>query len=296
VNVGLEVIGDRLAKMRRGVRQDAAGAGERIGQAFPHVADNELQSGQAIEEAGDDEAEGMKAGLSVPAPARDGEKKAEFTGKAGIIGHADRLGRRRGVEVDGNSKMSGGLKDREEARIVKKKAIGGAIEESAVKSKACDTALQLSRCRGGRLQGKRGKSAKTGGMGRTASASSSLTSWASELAVSASSASKPIAASESTWRSMPDLSMSAIRPAPRSRSLGCSSASCGRVLSPLVRVACRKDSVTKCSSSVMVRIVDTTMPERREFPEYGMRLIELDTDLIQSASPHEEWSGAGKVR
>jgi hypothetical protein len=38
------------------------------------------------------------------------------------------------------------------------------------------------------------------------------------------------------------------------------------------------------------------MPERREFPEYGMRLIELDTDLIQSASPHEEWSGAGKVR
>jgi hypothetical protein len=28
------------------------------------------------------------------------------------------------VEVDGNTKMSGGLKDREEARIVKKKAIG----------------------------------------------------------------------------------------------------------------------------------------------------------------------------
>ena len=165
VKIGLEVIGDRLAKVRRGVRQDAAGAGERVGQAFPHVADNELQSGQAIEEAGDDEAEGMKAGLSVPAPARDGEKKAEFPGKAGIIGHADRPGRRRGMEIDRNSKMSGGLKDREEARIVKKKTIGGAIEESAVKSKACDTALQLSRRRGGRLQGQRGKSAKTGGMG-----------------------------------------------------------------------------------------------------------------------------------
>src|ERR1017187_10222038 len=44
VNIGLEVIGDRPAKMRRGVREHAAGAGERIGQAFPHVADNELRS------------------------------------------------------------------------------------------------------------------------------------------------------------------------------------------------------------------------------------------------------------
>lgn len=45
MNIGLEVIGDRLAKMRRRVREDAAGAGERIGHAFSHVADNELQSG-----------------------------------------------------------------------------------------------------------------------------------------------------------------------------------------------------------------------------------------------------------
>ena len=129
------------------------------------MADDELQRRQAVEEARNDEAEVMKARLSVPAPARDGEKEAEFTGKAGIIGLADRLGRRRRVEVDGNTKMSGGLKDREEARIVKKKAIGGAIKESTVKSKACDTALQLSRCRGGCLQGKRRKPAKTRGMG-----------------------------------------------------------------------------------------------------------------------------------
>jgi len=165
VNVGLEIIGDRLAKMWRGVSEDAAGAGERIGQAFPHVADNELQSGQAIKEAGDDEAQGMKAGLSVPAPARDGEKKAEFTGKAGKISLADRLGRRRGVEVEGNTKMSRSLKDREEARIVKKQAAGGAIEESAVEAEAGDAALQLRRCRGGSLQGKHSKSPKTGGMG-----------------------------------------------------------------------------------------------------------------------------------
>lgn len=54
------------------------------------MADDELQCGQTIEETRDDEAEGMKAGLSMPAS--DGEKEAEFTGKAGIIGLADRLG------------------------------------------------------------------------------------------------------------------------------------------------------------------------------------------------------------
>jgi hypothetical protein len=129
------------------------------------MADDELQRRQAVEEARNDEAEVMKARLSVPAPARDGEKEAEFTGKAGIIGLADRLGRRRRVEVDGNTKMSGGLKDREEARIVKKKAIGGAIEESAVEAEAGDTALQLRRCRGGSLQSKRCKPAETFGMG-----------------------------------------------------------------------------------------------------------------------------------
>src|ERR1035437_10241396 len=156
---------NRLPKVRRCVRENAAGAGERIGQTFSDMANDELQRGQAIEETGDDEAEGMKAGLSVPAPARDGEKEAEFTGKAGIISLADRLGRRRGVEVNGNIKMSRSLKDREEARIVKKQTTGRAVEESTVEAEAGDAALQLRRCRGGSLQGKRCKPAETGGMG-----------------------------------------------------------------------------------------------------------------------------------
>ena len=160
MNVGLEVIGDRLPKVRRGVREDAAAAGERIGQTFSDMTNDELQRRQAVEEARNDEAQGMKSGLSVPAPARDGEKEAEFTGKAGIISVADRLGRRRGVEVDGNTKMSRSLKDREEARIVKKQTTGCAIEESAVEAEAGDAALQLRRCRGGSLQSKRGKPAE----------------------------------------------------------------------------------------------------------------------------------------
>jgi hypothetical protein len=61
--------------------------------------------------------------------------------------------------------MSGGLKDREEARIVKKKAIGGAIEAGTVKAEAGDAALQLRSCRCGSLHGKRRKPAESGQMG-----------------------------------------------------------------------------------------------------------------------------------
>jgi len=138
---------------------------QRIGQTFPHMADDELQRRQAIEETRNDEAQGMKPGLSVPAPARDGEKEAEFTGKAGIISLADRLGRRRGVEVDGNTKMSRNIKDREETRIVKKQTTGRAIEESTVEAEAGDAALQFRRCRGGSLQSKRCKPAEMFGVG-----------------------------------------------------------------------------------------------------------------------------------
>jgi hypothetical protein len=238
----LEVIGDRLAKMRRGVREDAAGAGERIGQTFPHMADDELQRGQAIEETGDDEAEGMKAGLSVPAPARDGEKEAEFTGKARKIGLADRLGRRRGVEVDGNTEMSRSLKDREEARIVKKQAAGGAIEESAVKAEACDAALQLRRRRHGILQGKRCKSAKTRGMGAHSLGEFIIDVASQRTGRIGIERIEPHCGEREHLKIDPDLSMSAIRPAPTSRSLDCSSASCGGVLSLFLGVARRKDS------------------------------------------------------
>jgi len=48
--------------------------------------------GRPIEEAGDNEVQGMKASLGVPTPARDGEKETELAGKAGIIGFAYPLG------------------------------------------------------------------------------------------------------------------------------------------------------------------------------------------------------------
>src|ERR1035438_562243 len=40
VNVGMEVIGNGLPELRRGARENAAGAGKRVGQTFSHVADD----------------------------------------------------------------------------------------------------------------------------------------------------------------------------------------------------------------------------------------------------------------
>ena len=81
--------------------------------------------------------------------------------KAGIIGFAYRLGRRRGVEIDGNSQMGGSFKDREEVRIVEKQASSRTVKKSAVKAEAGDAALQFNRCRDGVLQRKRCKAAET---------------------------------------------------------------------------------------------------------------------------------------
>ena len=81
VNVGLEVVGDGLVKIRRGMREDAAGAGQRIGQTLPHVAEDELQRGQAIKEAGNDEAQGMKAGLGVPTQPAMERRKPSWPGR-----------------------------------------------------------------------------------------------------------------------------------------------------------------------------------------------------------------------
>ena len=96
VNVGFEVLGHRLAKLRRCVGENAARAGQRIGQTFSNMADDELQRGQPVKEAADDQAQRVKTGFSVPAPAGDGKQEAEIAGEARVIGLADRLRRRCG--------------------------------------------------------------------------------------------------------------------------------------------------------------------------------------------------------
>ena len=60
-------------KMFGGGREDAVGPRECVGNAFAHVADDDLEVGQAIEDAGENEAQGMEAVFCVPAPAGDGE-------------------------------------------------------------------------------------------------------------------------------------------------------------------------------------------------------------------------------
>ena len=111
MDVGVKVGGNGLTQAWCGLGQNAAGTSERVGQAFAHVSDDQLQRGQAIEQAGNDKAQSVEARFGVPTPARDGEQVAELAGKAGEVGLADRLGRWCRVKVYGNLKLSGSLKD-----------------------------------------------------------------------------------------------------------------------------------------------------------------------------------------
>jgi hypothetical protein len=189
------------------------------------------------------------------------------------------------VEIDGNTKMSSGLKDREEARIVKKQAAGGAIEESAVEAEAGDAALQLRRCRGGSLQGKRSKSPKKGGMG-----AHRLGHFVIDVAGQRTCRIRieRIEAHRGERQHLeidPGLVHVGDPAGTDVEEFGLEFRKL-RGSFPVMRSGCsEEDSVTKCSSSVMVLMEDWTMPVRREFPDCGMRMAELDTDLIQSPSP-----------
>ena len=69
VDVVVEVVGDATLEVLRGGSEDGLRANEREGEVFAHVADDDLEGREAVEEAGDDEAKDVEAGFNVPAPA-----------------------------------------------------------------------------------------------------------------------------------------------------------------------------------------------------------------------------------
>jgi hypothetical protein len=77
VEVLVEDFRDGAAEFLTAAGEDSVGAGERVGEVFAHVADDDLQAREAFEEVGGDEAECVHAGLDVPAPACGREHKAE---------------------------------------------------------------------------------------------------------------------------------------------------------------------------------------------------------------------------
>ena len=80
VDVRMEGFGVTAAELVAAAGEDGVSAGEGVGQVFAHVADDELEAGEAIEEAGGDEAENVHASFDMPAPASGGEHKAEVFG------------------------------------------------------------------------------------------------------------------------------------------------------------------------------------------------------------------------
>jgi hypothetical protein len=136
------------------------------------------------------------------------------------------------VEVDGDVEGDGGFEDGGEARVVEEEAFGGAVEQGSGEVVGLDAALEFFRGGFRIFEGKTGKGGEAGGIGTDGGGGFVVDVAGEGVAVWASSASMPMAARETTWRSIPASSMAARRPWPRSSSLGWSAASHGGVWSP----------------------------------------------------------------
>jgi hypothetical protein len=136
------------------------------------------------------------------------------------------------VEVYRDIESNSRFEDGSELRVVQEFPRRRAIEKDSAETNFLIERSSSLAADSGSFKARQAKPARREGFARIAVASSSFTSLASGVAVDASSASKPMGASESTWRSMPASSMAAMRPAPRSRSFGWSASSQAGVALP----------------------------------------------------------------
>src|SRR5260370_39437284 len=100
----------------------------------------------------------MQACFHRPPPAAGSEGKAEMAWEAAEVSIHDGLGRRRGMEIDGDVKSLGCLKERSEFRIVQKLSVNGAVHHDAFEPQPADAALEFGGSFLRLLQGKCGES------------------------------------------------------------------------------------------------------------------------------------------
>jgi len=103
----------------------------------------------------------VQAGLRMPSPARDGEQESQLTGQPGEICLTHGIRRRCGMQINRHIQVGRCFKERQEASIVKEKAFGRAVDQSARKTEPGDAAIEFS---GGGiciLQGNHGKAGET---------------------------------------------------------------------------------------------------------------------------------------
>jgi len=138
-----EGFGDRAGSRFAGGGKNAVGACECVGDAFAHVTDDDLQCGQAVEDAGDDEAQRVEAGFGVPSPTGDREWHGDCGVEAGEVDGHDGGRWRRGVNVDGDLECGGGFEDGEEFWCVQELAVGEAVEIDALETELGDAAVDF---------------------------------------------------------------------------------------------------------------------------------------------------------
>src|SRR5690349_16266326 len=85
----------------------------------------------------------MHPGFHVPAPGRGGKKETGLAGQPAEVSVLHSFGRERRMQVNGHVKRLRHLKYRGEARVIQEHALGGPMEEGALKSQLAHATLEF---------------------------------------------------------------------------------------------------------------------------------------------------------
>ena len=165
VDLVADRVGDAALEVRSSGGEDAVGARESVGDELAHVANDDLQGGQTIEDSGDNEAQKVQAEFSVPTPAGDGEKHAGVAGEVGVVGLLNDGRWRRGMEIERYVEGRSGFQDGEEFRGVEEFSVRGAVDVETSEAKLADAAFELFNSGGGLFEGWSGEGGEAVGMG-----------------------------------------------------------------------------------------------------------------------------------
>ncbi len=107
------------------------------------MPDDELQTGQPVEQPADDQAQAVQRRFRVPSPTRDGEQISRVAGQAGAVRIHDRPWRRCGVKIQRTTQLLRGFPHGRESRVVHESALHRAVQHGTHEAEFAHAALQL---------------------------------------------------------------------------------------------------------------------------------------------------------
>lgn len=128
-----------------------------VRQPLSHVAEEQLGAREVVEDAAEDQAQGVGGGVDAPAPHRSDEFGVPGQHVRGV----DAVGR---VQVERYVEVFGALPDDAQGGVVQVPAVGVRVDEGAAQAELRDRALQLVGRGPGVLQRQRGEAGETVGV------------------------------------------------------------------------------------------------------------------------------------